>query len=132
MGLPALLLELQQKSEEGMARQIQYIMKQLDKEDGSEEEEEGQSDDEEEPTGNDDAAEEEYSDHDELEIDKDIVTRGIPTGETLLLSEFGINVTEDQTRRSKDYDSSSQLPIVETEKESDKEEEKTIEKKGKN
>ncbi len=114
-----MLAELKKRSGEGMARQIQYIMKQFDKADTQEDDEEDQSDEEEEPAGNNEngTEEEDGSDRSEAEIDKDIVSRGIPTGESLLMSEFGV------TQESKDYDSSSQQPIVENEKESDRDDE---------
>ncbi len=121
MGLPAILQDLQLKSEEGMARQIQYIMKQLNKKDSQEDEDEGQSEEEEEPQGPNE--EEEYSDYEELDVDQEIVGRGVPTGERLLLGEFGLAVSEEPMQKSReDYDSSSQQPIVENEKESDRSE----------
>lgn len=119
MGLPTILKELEKKSEKDIAKQIQYILQQLDKPD-SEQDEEAPTDDE-EPAGTDDGIEEEYSDVDEQEIDKDIVSRGIPTGETLLISEFGMptgSTPHDVSPR----DSSLNQPIAETEKESDKDE----------
>lgn len=67
-----------------MVRQIEYILGQFSKEE--EKQEESRSDEEE--NFDNEEEDEEYSEFEELEIDQDIVTRGMTTGEVLLSSEF--------------------------------------------
>lgn len=80
-------MELLECSEGDSRGQVQFIVDQLKKE----EIEEPLSDDEIEPPNN-------QGDVCDMEIDQEIINHGIPVGETLLASEFGIG-----TKPTSDY-----------------------------
>ncbi len=78
LGLPDLLKHLLSHSEEQLARQVRYILDQLETEQG----EEVVSDENEEVLECED--DEDYETENEDEIDTDIVNAGVPIGEQLL------------------------------------------------
>ncbi len=96
MGLGTTLREIYERSEAEIARQIQHILNQLEKTDDQDAEPDSISQAEDEVVSADDNAD--FSTIGEQEIDYDIVSRGIPTGEELLSSEFACSLSKTATQ----------------------------------
>ena len=99
MGMPEMLQILMENSEEQLARQIQYILQQLE----NEQSEELMSDDTEDYLEAEE--DDEYETEQEEEIDEEIANADLLTGEELLMNEFvasmeeGLSQTKEVTER---------------------------------